>query len=443
MNKKSHVLIGTMFLLILFVFLGCPMDNNASGKGKDQNAQPVLVTVNDGALDFKVITEKFGKNQDVKLGNSGTTAVTAKVSGAFEIPAGRVLTVGDKVTLDLKDATSTVAGTLPAESGATINMTAGSDYHSGNGKTVFQKGSTALLDEDKFLGAGKSDYSYEWDATAQGEIELGKNKLKLVSGTLTVAKDSNIQAGYEVSVAKGATLKVATGKTLNLLATSMLNTAGKIEVAGTITFEGDIKKHIKLTGGKVIATPNSTVKVKKSTPASAVSSVVAFSEAALPVAAPETVAPVAAPAAAPEAAAPETSAPGTAVVTIVIGTDGVFTWGTSSTGGVELGNGLVLTTGTKLELAKAYEVDSADTIKVESGATLTIKTTNGVLKGNTDNATLIVIAADGVTLDKGTANFFQSNGSTTAVNTNSVAAGIYKWLASINANGGWKKQAAK
>jgi hypothetical protein len=389
------------------------MDSNTSRKDddqkdKDQNTKPVAVTVKDGDMNFKDIAGKFNKNQDVQL-SSGGSAVTTTITGALSIPAGRTLTIGEKVTLDLTKASPTVAGTITVENGATLKMKADVDLYDGSGKTVFKKGSTALLGSTKFLGAGKSGSAYEWDSTASGQVELGKNKLKLVSGTLVAA--DNIQAGYEVTVAKDATLKVADAKTLELLAAGTLNAAGKldttgtIKVAGTIIFEDTIKKHITLTNnGKVIALPNSTVKL-------------------------QTAAPVVLAAAVP--ANPK--------VTTVIGTGGAFTWKTGvTTGGVELVNGFFLTNGTSLELAQEYTVALADTIDVANGATLTIKS-GGTLKGAATGATIKITTAGGVTLDGGTANFYAD----TLIQGNSIPEGSYKWDTAIKQNTGWKKQAAQ
>jgi hypothetical protein len=311
MNKKSLVLIGTMFLLILFVFLGCPMDSNLS-KDKDQNVKPVLVTVEGGEVDFKAITEKFNKNQAVKLGNSRGAVANITIPGTFTIPADKELIIGDKVTLVL--------------SGVTV----------------------------------------------------------MAIGTLTVEK--------------GATLKFTNNTPLALVNAGMLKAAGKIEAAGHINFQGSIKKHITLMdSGKVIAVPNSTVDV------------IARNKR----------------------------------VFVIGGDEGSFTWGKNSTGGVELGNGngFILTDGTKLELVKKYQVALTDTIKVENGATLTIKA-NGTLKGTGAKTTLIIGAVGGVTIDGGTANFFDNPGAKIA--GNSIPAGTYKWDTSINdLAGGWKQQAAQ
>jgi hypothetical protein len=312
MNKKSHVLIGTMFLLILFVFLGCPMDSNNLSKDKDQNVKPVLVTVEDGEVDFEAITKKLSKNQAVKLGNSSGKEIDITFPGTFAIPAGKELIIGDKVTFVLSDAAALITGT--------------------------------------------------------------------------------------VTVEKGATLKFANNTSLTLLDAGMLKAAGRIEVAGRVTFEDSIKKHITLTdSGKVIAVPNSTVNVSV----------------------------------------------GKAHSPFVIGDQGPFTWGKNSTGGVELGNGngFILTDGTKLGLRSAYQVASTDTITVADGAILTI-TAKGTLKGTDANTTLIVGAAGEVILDKGTANFYDNLGA--KIDGDSISEGIYKWDPSINDQaGGWKQQATQ
>jgi hypothetical protein len=299
-----------MFLLILFVFLGCPMDSNLS-KDKDQNGQPGLVPVKDDEVDFKAITEKLSKNQTVKLGNSSGKEVNVTIPGTFTIPAGKELIIGDKVTLDLTGETALINGTLTAE--------------------------------------------------------------------------------------KGAIIRFASDKPLELLDAGMLKIAGKIEAAGTITFQESIKNRITLiNNGKFIATPNSTVSLMI----------------------------------------------GNAPSIVVIGTGGSFTWEKDSGGGVELRNenGFILTDGTKLALAKEHVVASTDTIKVDNYATLVINN-NGILKGTDAKTTLIISIGGEVAIRGGTANFFQSDGIKSSIFGYTVMAGTYKWDPSINKpNGGWKHQ---
>jgi uncharacterized FlaG/YvyC family protein len=292
MDRKSLLFVFVAVLTAAVIFTGCPTgggnddpdtsgktdnnDNNSNGGNNGNGVPDAEKTVEEkpitiDAVDFtdteavddfvedleeelKDATEDVEVLLKINTGEKDIpVAATEKIVKA--IPSGKTLAIDKGVTLNFVAEEAAVSiqsariaraaedspwlkGKIRVKSGAEI-IAGGDDYHTKDGKTIFEKGSSGyLIDGDSpilYLGpktTGSTPF-YAWDSNQTAVVTLGQNSLELTSGTVTVAKPTLIQAGDTLTIKAGAELRIATGVTFNIAGTLSNLSEGTITVLGT------------------------------------------------------------------------------------------------------------------------------------------------------------------------------------------------------------------
>ncbi|MDR1230940.1 MAG: hypothetical protein LBK61_06015 [Spirochaetaceae bacterium] len=354
-------------------------------------------------------------------GKATRTGATVTLSADVTVATTNAATVAEGVTLvtgahELNvTGAFPVAGTITVKTGGTLKVPAldgtgqpvdtNTITYTGDGKVELEQGAKAYYGNSLFLFTDNTGL-YKWDTDGNGsKVTLkGNNVTELTAGKVTARADTGIATNTSIVVANGATLTIADSVNYLIWGTLTVKDGGTLKAPALTDAQG-----LPLTGASVvnkIAFPDANGKVELEQGASGYYGSSYF---------------------------------------VSGGNTSLYTWDADGTNSkVTLKPGNVTQVDGKVTARADTGIAQTTSIVVGQNATLTIAVTVnfpiwGELTGSS-NATLV--NNGNISLQGGASSNFYPNASETAITTDPITTGTYKWNAAAGggSTAGWKAQ---